>query len=159
MLQCLRGGEALAKKSRNVYFWTGLALYTLSFFLFAVSDTGFLADSPVRGYICADLALHSWVDFAGVAPGGEFADKRLAFVCLLITAWINPIFLFYCIRPIRILRLALLPMIPCCWIFFYYEGLIPREGHILWVLGMLLVLFSDKLKPQETTASIVRPPD
>ncbi|MGA7916712.1 MAG: hypothetical protein WCA00_15870 [Candidatus Acidiferrales bacterium] len=146
-----------AKKPRNMYFWIGLTLYALSFFLFAVDESGFLAGSPVRGYFCAELAFHSWVDFRAMAPGGEFADNRFAFVCLLITAWINPIFLFYCIRPIRILRRALLPMIPCCWIFFYYEGLIPREGHVLWVLGMLLVLFSDRLNPKPLAAGVVRP--
>jgi hypothetical protein len=36
-------------------------------------------------------------------------------------------------------------MIPCCWIVFHYEDLFPREGHILWVAAMLLMLFSSTL--------------
>jgi len=34
-------------------------------------------------------------------------------------------------------------MIPFCWIVFYNERLYPREGHILWVAGMVLALFSE----------------
>jgi hypothetical protein len=33
-------------------------------------------------------------------------------------------------------------MIPLCWIVFSYEHLYPREGHVLWVLGMILTLFA-----------------
>ena len=123
-------------------------MYALSYFLFAVSDSGVPAGRPIPGYSCAYLALMSWVDVREMAQGHGFAHQRLAFVCLMGSAWINPLFLLYSVNPIAILRRTLLFAIPLCWIFFYFEGLIPREGHILWVLGMVLALFSDKFKPQ-----------
>jgi hypothetical protein len=30
-------------------------------------------------------------------------------------------------------------MIPFCWVIFYALEVYPREGHVLWVIGMLLV--------------------
>jgi hypothetical protein len=36
----------------------------------------------------------------------------------------------------------MLLMIPCCWVVFHDEKLYPREGHFVWIIGMLLVLFS-----------------
>jgi hypothetical protein len=33
-------------------------------------------------------------------------------------------------------------MIPFSWVIFHYENYCPREGHFLWILGMLLVLVS-----------------
>lgn len=152
------GYEVSAKKSHNAYFWAGLALYALSFFLFAVSDAGIPAGRPTRGYSCAYLASLSWLNMREMEQGHGFADDRFAFICLLAAGLINPMFLFYSVSPIPILRRVLLFTIPLCWLFLYFEGLIPREGHVLWVLGMLLVLFSDKLSPKEPAAVVVRPP-
>lgn len=76
-----------------------------------------------------------------IKPGHDFADIRLAFLCLMISGWINPVFLLYLVMPTALLRRMVLCVIPLCWIFFFYERLIPREGHFLWLLGMLLVLF------------------
>jgi hypothetical protein len=36
-------------------------------------------------------------------------------------------------------------MAPFCWVVFHYENLYPREGYFLWILGMLLALFSPNL--------------
>ena len=46
-------------------------------------------------------------------------------------------------RPFKILRTITLLMIPFCWVVFYDGRLFPREGHSLWVAGMVLALFSD----------------
>jgi hypothetical protein len=42
-----------------------------------------------------------------------------------------------------ILRTITLVMIPFCWIVFYDEHAYPREGHVLWIAGMVLALFSE----------------
>jgi hypothetical protein len=81
----------------------------------------------------------------------RFFDVEAAvYIPLLIIGWINMAFLASLTirwrsgdgRAFRILRTATLLMIPFCWIVFYNEGLYPREGHVLWVVGMVLALFS-----------------
>ncbi len=44
-----------------------------------------------------------------------------------------------------VLRIVVILMIPFCWVVFHYESLHPREGHFVWIIGMLLVLFSPEL--------------
>jgi len=46
-------------------------------------------------------------------------------------------------RAFTILRATTLLIIPSCWIVSYYEGLYPREGHFLWLVAMVLALFSN----------------
>jgi hypothetical protein len=43
------------------------------------------------------------------------------------------------------LRVAVIVMMPFCWVVFRNQDLRPREGYVLWTLGMRLVLFSDRL--------------
>jgi hypothetical protein len=68
-----------------------------------------------------------------------------------MSGWINPIFLLgatllYFKRTSSVIRtvvfVAILMMIPWCWVFFYLERVSPREGHFVWILGMLFVLIS-----------------
>jgi hypothetical protein len=127
------------RKPQKPWFLGGLIIYLTSFFLNAVG--GLPAGQPIRGFVSAYLALLSWLNMGLMRQGHAFADKRLAFVCLMVSGLINPAFLLYVIEPSKIFRRVLLLMIPSCWIFFYYEHLIPHEGHFLWILGMLLVLY------------------
>jgi hypothetical protein len=48
-------------------------------------------------------------------------------------------------RAVAVSRLLVLLMIPCSWVVMYNEAARPREGHVLWIIGMLLVLFSEEL--------------
>jgi hypothetical protein len=75
-----------------------------------------------------------------------------------VAAWINPVFLITAFlvlaethqRLVVILKVAVILMIPFTWLFFAtFRLLYPREGHFAWVLGMLLVLFSDRLAGSE----------
>jgi hypothetical protein len=141
-------------KRANLLFWTGLLLYVASFFLVAVEKTG-EGRRELRGYICAfdslvwssGGVLEIWHRSAHVGSTSEFLD----FLSLLISAWVNPIFLLsatflhfkranFAIRTT--VFVAVLTMIPWCWVFFHFERLSPREGHYVWILGMLLVLVS-----------------
>jgi hypothetical protein len=130
----------LLQNPKSLYFKIGLAAYAVSFFLVAIRNDE--AGSPLYGFSCAWLAFISLFDHSAVNGGPDTPQMRLAGVCLRITALINPLFLVYIVVPGRTLRLILLAIIPSCWFFFYYEGFVPREGHILWILGMLIVLFS-----------------
>jgi hypothetical protein len=124
----------------------GLSLYVASFFLLAIGDFGRLV-GPVRGYFCAEVAL--------VSPFSEdgrslLHEKPIEYFSLLGSGLINPVFLttfflqLFRVRPqaILVLRNLTILMIPLCWIVFRYERYYPREGHVLWIVGMLLTFFA-----------------
>jgi hypothetical protein len=129
-------------------------MYVASFFLLTIGDFGRVV-GPLRGYFCAALAL--------IYPFSEdgrslFHEKPVEYFAFLGSGLINPVFLttfFLHLFRVRlrvhvVLRNLTILMIPLCWIVFQYERFYPREGYVLWVLGMLLTLFamSDaKLRP------------
>jgi hypothetical protein len=132
--------------SRGVLVVVGLSLYVASFFLLAIGDFGRLV-GPVRGYFCAEIAL--------VSPFSEdgrsmLHEKPIEYFPLLSSGLINPVFLttfflqLFRARPraILVLRNLAILMIPLCWVVFRYEHFYPREGHVLWIVGMLLTLFA-----------------
>jgi|HubBroStandDraft_2_1064218.scaffolds.fasta_scaffold08408_2 hypothetical protein len=137
----------------NAFFWGGLTIYAVSFFLVAVNDS-VPAGQAIRGFSCAYLAFLSWFSPSNMEPGHAFEYMRIAYICVMTSGLINPLFFLYIVNPMPAIRRALLSIIPSCWVVFYYEGFIPREGHILWVLGMLLVLYSDRLGPQPFAATV-----
>lgn len=85
-------------------------------------------------------------------------SDAIKFYSLLISGWINPLLFITIVlmlrsrfpRPCATLKIVILLMIPFCWIVFYHEKLYPREGHFLWVIGMLLMLFSDKFRKDKS---------
>jgi len=129
-------------KKQNRLFWLGLLIYISSFFLTAVVGRG-LSLISVRGYDCAYLSL--------VAPWRkDYWGSVISSVPLEISGLINLVFWVAVLlilrgthqRLVRTLRIAILLMIPFSWIVFYIEQLIPREGYVLWIAGMILALFS-----------------
>jgi hypothetical protein len=129
-------------KKQNRLFWLGLLIYIASFSPTAVVGRE-LSFISVRGYDCAYLSL--------VAPWGEdYRNSVTKSVPLEISGLINLVFLAAVLlilrgtqqRLVRALRIAVLLMIPFSWIVFYVEQLYPREGYVLWIAGMILVLFS-----------------
>src|SRR6266700_4122991 len=136
-----------ADTAKRTLFSVGILIYIGSFFLFAFGGGG---GRPVPGYGAAILAvLIPWQQnpFSSLSI---FHDIIFEYVALLISGWINPLFLIILAlmlpgrhqRVVTILRIVLLLMIPFCWVVFYYQGFYPREGHFLWLVGMFLVLFS-----------------
>jgi len=130
---------------RGMLVFLGLSIYVVSFFLFAIGDFEGLA-GPVRGYFCAEIAL---------VPFSEdwrslLHEKPIEYFSLLGSGLINPVFLTaFFLQPFRVrpraivvLRNLTILMIPLCWIVFRYERYYPREGHVFWIVGMLLTLFA-----------------
>jgi hypothetical protein len=132
-----------------VQFRAGLLIYSVSFALFwgscRVPGCG-----PSRGYLAAFFALVLPLKENPFSVGWLFHDMIFEYVALLISGWINPLFLIILAlmlparhqRAVAILRIVLLLMIPFCWVVFYHYGFYPREGYFLWLFGMLLALFS-----------------
>jgi hypothetical protein len=129
----------------------GLVIYVLSFFLVATGDSKGLT-GRMRGYECAYFAVESPLTSTPFSPDSADYVPPFQFLSILIAGLINPVFLGYTTftflkpkpRIARVLKFALLPMIPFCWVVFHSLEVYPREGHVLWVIGMLLVLFSSR---------------
>ena len=125
--------------------WAGMLVYAVSFFLVAVGGSGLYAGAP--GFACAVEAISAPLHLSDL---GILAFENIS---LHISGLINPVFLatviLMLVRPshrlVLIAKVALLLMAPFCWIVFHYENLYPREGYFLWILGMLLTLFSTNL--------------
>jgi hypothetical protein len=141
---------------RGILVAVGLSMYAASFFVFAIGDLERLV-GPVRGYSCAELALVSLFSEDGRSL---LHEKPIAYFSSLGSGLINPLFLttffleLFKVRPraVIVLRSLTIWFIPLCWIVFRYERFYPREGHILWIVGMLLTLFAmSDLKPRPPT--------
>jgi hypothetical protein len=104
----------------------------------------------MRGYECAYFAVESTLTSTPFSPASADYAPPFLYLSILIGGLINPVFLGYTTlaflkrkpRTAGVLRFALLSMIPFCWIVFHSLEVYPREGHVLWVIGMLLVLIS-----------------
>jgi hypothetical protein len=126
----------------------GWALYGGSFALIAVADLGGHG-APLHGYLTAWFALCLPWGQNLFGHQGLFEHRHLDYLGVLLSGWINPTFLvaafFVSRRPSarisRMLAIATLAMMPFCWVVFYYQGFYPREGHFVWIAGMLCVLF------------------
>lgn len=142
-------------------FWAGFIAYLSSFFLVAVAG---IADGPnaevgtqsFRGLFCAYFALlYPWIEAKDVLLHNvPPLFGPLPYVSLLISGLINPVFVAVAaLRLIEldrhfvsILKIAIVMMIPFSWIFIVYRlHTYPREGNFLWIIGILLFVFSDKI--------------
>ena len=138
-------------------FRLGLVIYMLSFFLVATGDpkgpTG-----RMRGYECAYLAVELTLTSTPFSPASADYAPPFLYLSILIGGLINPVLLGYTTlvflkrkpETTRVLKFALLSMIPFCWVVFHFLEIYPREGHVLWVIGMLLVLFSSWKQPRRS---------
>lgn len=128
--------------------WIGLLLYATSFFLISVVGRG-----PARGYFCAYLALTFPWGGSLFGPFGIFENKVPEYLAVLMSGWINLVFLITAVlalrvrspRMVAVLRIVVVMMLPFCGVVFHYQDLYPREGYFVWIFGMLLTLFSREI--------------
>jgi hypothetical protein len=144
--------------------WLGAALYTLSFFLYAVGAFPTMivtkapdpsGPGPFRGWSCAYMTLVLPVVWHPLRPGGYFPifqELPWLWGAMLISGWINPLVmvtLYYLtrdrLRIVGILRVVLILMIPCCVIVFTVFQVRPLAGFFLWIGGMVIMLWSREL--------------
>ena len=141
-------------------FWIGLLTYAVSFALFW-GGCRLPGCGPSRGYMAAFLAFALPLKENPFSVGWVFQDMIFDYVALLISGWINPVFLIVVALMLRggyqrteaILRIIVLLMIPFCWVVFHYHGFYPREGHFFWLFGMVLTLFPSGFKRGRGAAS------
>jgi hypothetical protein len=148
-------------------FWIGLLIYILSFFLPAV-DGPRVNSGPAFGYFCAFYSLFLPLgQFKAWMEGDTTAFGRTEMLCMAVGGMINIVFLVFVLLVlikrvklttgvVRVFRFVVLAMIPFGWITFHFEKLYPLEGHVLWIMGMLLVLFSDRSAARKEVSSMGR---
>ena len=127
----------------------GLIIYVLSFFLVATDNREGIV-GRLRGYECAYSVVGVALTSTPFSPSSDDYVPPLLYISTLLSALINPVFLVNVAlaflrrapRTARVLKFALPCMIPFCWVVLYNLEVYPREGHVFWVLGVLLVLFS-----------------
>jgi hypothetical protein len=133
--------------TRRTIAWIGLTLYAGSFFLVAVDEP-----DQMFGWTCAYFALS--IPLTTPLGSPVFGGNPFLYLAMLVSGWINVVFLIALIvhashwraRMFVLLRASVLLMVPFCWPVFYYERLrFPREAHFVWIIGMLLALFSEEL--------------
>lgn len=131
-----------------------MGLYAVSFALVAIADRQ-TSSGSLRGYAAAFFSLWFALGENPLSDHWLFQGKEFAYVSLLISSLINPLFIVTLIlaarayqRTVAILRVILLSMIPFCLVGFNFQNSYPREGFFLWVSGMLLALFSGFLQSE-----------
>ncbi len=130
--------------TRQLESWRcGLATYIISFFLPAVWwDAGY---HP--GWVCALLALFVWKDnFPGANASHNLGVKLTLFgglINLLAVAYFLLRIFGQTPRSQRAAAWAILGCMPPMWISLYLIGAIPSIGHVIWIAGLLLMVFDD----------------
>ena len=146
-------GPMTVRRSR-LAFWVGLFLYLISFCLTAVRGDSFsAAGSPSIASWTFEEFLFPLIYVHRNSVGSFLEELNFANVSFLLNAWINPLFLltmFFVLverasRLVNILRYMTLLLIPFCWVTLLYQRAYPREGYVLWTLGMVLVLLANDL--------------
>lgn len=129
---------------RWIALLAGICMFAVSFMLPAVRQA---SSPPMPGYKCAFLSL-----VVAMESGGTFIRQApLQYFSVLISGWINPVFLvsllLILIKPrwrlAIVLRYVVTVMFVFCWIAFYKIHLYPQQGYFLWMFGILLALYSN----------------
>ena len=116
-------------------FYIGLCLYSLSFFLPAVSWNG----QPLIGWGCAWMSLWVWT------------IREHSSVLVLFGGLINPLAILYAVlrlcnragRLRRYLTNAIFLCIPFTWLCLLELKIGVLVGHIVWIVGLLLLILSE----------------
>lgn len=152
-------GGALLSRALKL-FWVGLLFYGISFVLLATGGDS-AGNGRVPGLLCAIYAFF--------LPLVEARDKIFhnvpivltpaSYISLLISGWINPVFgitAFLILTETHrkltaVLKVSILLMVPFTVVFFIDTPIFhPREGYFLWLIGMILALFSERLAELKT---------
>ena len=98
-----------------------------------------LAPDIYRGWFCA------WVTLTSTFSREVWHSKDFL---AILSGWINPFILVYLVILIwprmvwtrRIMGAAVVVFMLATWIYFALVPLIPLVGHVLWILGIVMIL-------------------
>jgi hypothetical protein len=134
----------------------GIGAYAFSFLLVAISGP------RTRGYGCAIMALVAPLTWPPGTAGAEevVGGHPFGYPTLFVSGLVNIVFPLAVFlkftryrRAFAAARIAVLLMIPFSWLVFVLLPVLPREGHVLWVAGMLLALFSEEIADRRGASS------
>ena len=135
----------------------GFCIFVAAFFLPAVREVtkpGASAADSYQGWFCASITLTNSFSCA------VWLSKDFLAV---LSGWINPLVLLYLVFliwpklvwPRRIAVGAVLAFMVATWIYFVLVPLVPLIGHVLWIVGVLMILAGEALaakrhRPEKT---------
>jgi hypothetical protein len=152
-------------RRNRIVLVVAMVLFVGSFFgTAAVFRSTLFTGAEVSGFACAEMTV--------LMPWSDDGSKLLheyppGYIATLLSGWINLIFLIAVVllfrdrarRLANVLRIALLFMLPACWIVFSYQNLRPGYAYFLWTAAMLLALFSSSFSNLLVRAAPVRSAD
>jgi hypothetical protein len=130
---------------KQIVFLIALGAFIVSFLLPAIRIPSF--DLNLPGYVCAWSALIAPWDKEGAK---ELVSKSGAYFAVLCSGLINPLFLATIVmlrgkkteRFGKSLRIAVLCLLPTCWLYFWVQKMYPHVGYFLWVAAIIVALYS-----------------
>lgn len=134
----------------------GLCVYAVSFFLPAVREVaGPGGDAPtvLRGSRCA------WITVVNSLNPQIWHSK---YALAILSGWINPLIVLYLLLlifpvlvwPRRIVAGAMVAFLIGTWAFFYIYPLVPLAGHILWSVGILMVVAGELMRRKKAELAV-----
>jgi len=123
----------------------GYLVFLAAFFLPAVRQvtaSGAGAPEVYQGWFCAWITLINTLNH-------EFWHST-AFLAIL-SGWINPLMLLYVAflfsrglgAARRVIAVIILLFMIATWIYFRLVPLVPLIGHVLWIVGILMIVAGD----------------
>ncbi|MGB6686262.1 MAG: hypothetical protein WBE76_00300 [Terracidiphilus sp.] len=129
----------------------GYLIYVAAFFLPAVHQVatpGAGAPDTYKGWFCA------WITIINTLNRQMWLSRDFL---AILSGWINPLLFLYVAslfsRKLRLFRRIVAVVIALfivgTWVYFYLVPLIPLIGHVLWIVGIVLVLAGEGLERRE----------
>jgi hypothetical protein len=128
----------------------GFCIYATAFFLPACRepklDNGAVPAGDVyKGWFCA------WVTLINTFSRDVWRSKDFL---AILSGWINPLILIYLVLligrrlvwPRRIVAGAVVAFMFATWIYFALVPLVPLIGHVMWIVGALMILAGEVVR-------------
>jgi hypothetical protein len=133
---------ASASRAISVVRVLGFCIYVAAFFLPACREpatTGVRSPETYKGWFCA------WVTLINTFSHDVWHSKDFL---AILSGWINPLILLYLVFlmwrslvwPRRIVAAAIVVFMVATWIYFALLPMVPLIGHVLWIVGALMIL-------------------
>jgi hypothetical protein len=142
------------EKSEKVLL-VALTVFTVSFFLPAIW-VPHVTPHTETGYWCAYATLVSPWTRDGL---GDLREAPVEYISILLSGWINPLFLISMLlsrregtrKLSRMLRRLVLLLMAACWVVFVMEHVYPFVAYFFWTAAMIGALFSGSFSSRSSS--------